>query len=104
MLMEKFLNIFSTKKDNTYKQVKIELDILQNEIKEIRSQLEHTDIWFQTENDTDLIDACLYQRKFLNARYQYLIKRIRCLDKSIKILELTKSSEKSVRDDVNYDK
>ena len=48
-----------------------------NEIKNICRQMEINDIWFQNESDNDLIDACIYQREVLNARYKYLINKLR---------------------------
>ena len=47
------------------------------EIKIICNELDKTNIWFQMENDSDLIDACIHQREVLNARYRYLINKIK---------------------------
>ena len=51
-----------------------------DEIKEVCRELDHTDIWFQMENDEDLIEACIHQREVLNVRYRYLLNKIK-LDK-----------------------
>lgn len=45
------------------------------ELKEICSQIKCTDMWFEMEDDEDLIDASIYQRESLNARYRYLLKK-----------------------------
>ena len=50
------------------------------ELKEISIEMEKTNLWFQMENNSDLIDACIHQREVLNARYRYLINKIK-LDK-----------------------
>ncbi len=47
------------------------------ELKEICSEIERTNIWFQTETDENLIDASIHQREALNARYRYLISKLR---------------------------
>lgn len=46
-------------------------------IKDIRHRLVCTDLWFQDELDSDLIDSCIYQIEALNARYRHLILRAR---------------------------
>ena len=43
------------------------------EIKEISRLLVYNEYWFQLESNTDLIDACIYQREELQARYRYLL-------------------------------
>ncbi|MDO4504073.1 MAG: hypothetical protein Q4B84_02915 [Clostridia bacterium] len=47
------------------------------EIKIICNELDKTNIWFQMEKDSDLIDACIHQREVLHARYRYLINKIK---------------------------
>ena len=42
-------------------------------------ELDKTEMWFECESDPDLIDACLYQKEQLNARYRYLLKKIKKL-------------------------
>ena len=41
-----------------------------NELREICAQIKCTDMWFEMEEDEDLIDASIYQRESLNARYR----------------------------------
>lgn len=51
-----------------------------DEIKDVCMELEETNMWFQMEKDSDLIEACIHRREFLYARYRYLINQIK-LDK-----------------------
>ncbi len=46
---------------------------LLEEIKKTSRSLSYTDMWFNCETDSDLIDSCIYQREALNARYSTLI-------------------------------
>lgn len=46
---------------------------LLEELKEVERLLTCTDAWFEMECDDDLIDACIYQREALRARYRYLL-------------------------------
>lgn len=43
------------------------------EIREVSRQMAYNDCWFQLECDGNLIDACIYQREALRARYRYLL-------------------------------
>lgn len=52
----------------------VEISLLA-EIKDVQRQLSCTERWFQMESDEDLIDACIYQREVLNARYRYLMRK-----------------------------
>lgn len=49
--------------------------LYQAELKLISSQLACLDTWFQMEDDSDLVEACIYQRESLNAKYRYLIRK-----------------------------
>ena len=49
------------------------------EIRIICDEIDKTEMWFEGENDPDLIDACLYQKELLNARYRYLLKKVKRL-------------------------
>lgn len=44
-----------------------------DEIKEVTRQIACTELWFEMESDSDLIEACIYQREALSARYRYLL-------------------------------
>lgn len=59
------------------------LELLE-EIKEVCSEMAKTENWFQMESNDDLIEACIYQREFLNSRYKYLINKVKLNDKKIK--------------------
>ncbi|WBY64875.1 MAG: DUF2508 domain-containing protein [Thermocaproicibacter melissae] len=61
-----------TTKDDTAEQEK-----LLSEIKDVSRLLAYNDCWFQFECDSDLIDACIYQREELQARYRYLLSRMK---------------------------
>ena len=45
------------------------------ELRDIYAQIKCTDMWFAMEDDEDLIDASIYQREALNARYRYLLRQ-----------------------------
>lgn len=65
--MEKTLNFSINESQKT----------LIKEIQDVCRQMASTNTWFQMEDDVDLIDACIYQREVLNARYRYLIRKAR---------------------------
>ena len=44
-----------------------------SEIREVERKLAYTEDWFAIEKDENLIDACIYERESLCARYRYLI-------------------------------
>ena len=48
-----------------------------SELREVSKQLICTDLWFQTEIDSNLIESCIYQREALSARYKHLISQAR---------------------------
>ena len=43
------------------------------EIQDVCRQLAYNECWFQMECDENLIEACIYQREELRARYRYLL-------------------------------
>lgn len=45
------------------------------QIKDVCRQISCTENWFQAENDSDLIEACIHQREGLYARYRYLMRK-----------------------------
>ena len=47
------------------------------DIREVRRQLEGTHAFFALESDEDLLDAAIYQREALQARYRYLLRLAR---------------------------
>lgn len=54
---------------------KIDKNLYKDEIKLISAQIACLDTWFQIEEDSDLVEACIYQRESLNARYRYFLKK-----------------------------
>ena len=48
------------------------LDLIE-EIREVEDRLAFIERWFSLECDQDLIDACIYERESLYARYRYLL-------------------------------
>lgn len=49
--------------------------LFQDEINSVSSQMACVDTWFQLEEDQDLVEACIYQKESLAARYRYLIRK-----------------------------
>ncbi|MDR2686851.1 MAG: YaaL family protein [Oscillospiraceae bacterium] len=47
------------------------------DIREVRRQLEGNHALFALETDEDLLDAAIYQREALQARYRYLLRLAR---------------------------
>jgi len=47
------------------------------DIREVRRQLEGIHAFFALESDEDLLDAAIYQREALQARYRYLLRLAR---------------------------
>jgi len=52
-------------------------DQLIRDIREVRRQLEAVHASFALETDEDLLDAAIYQREALQARYRYLLRQAR---------------------------
>ncbi len=50
---------------------------VKDEIRQICLEMGKTNRWFQMEVDEDLIEACIHQREVLNARYRYLINKLK---------------------------
>ena len=48
-----------------------------DELKHVRDRMTHADVWFQMEEDSDLIEACIYRQRELKARYRYLIRQVK---------------------------
>ena len=46
---------------------------LLEELREVARLMACHDLWFQLECDENLIEACIYQREALQARYRYLL-------------------------------
>lgn len=48
---------------------------LKDDLKFVSNQIAYNDMWFEMEDDTDLMEACIYQRESLQARYRYLLRK-----------------------------
>lgn len=59
------------------KQASSKKDDLIREIKNVCAEMDKTNMWFQMEKNSDLIDACIHQREMLLARYKYLMSKIK---------------------------
>ncbi len=62
-------------KDNQEAALNAKRERLFREFKEVYAQMNYTEMWFQMEEDEDLIEASIYQRESLRARYRYLLKK-----------------------------
>jgi len=54
-----------------------ERERLLGDMREVRRQLEGNHAFFAMESDEDLLDAAIYQREALQARYRYLLRLAR---------------------------
>ncbi len=52
-------------------------DDLIKEIRNVCEEMDKTNMWFQMEKNSDLIDACIHKREMLLARYKYLMSKIK---------------------------
>ena len=50
---------------------------LEEELKSVSAQIACNDMWFAMEDDSDLMESCIYQRESLKARYRYLLKKVK---------------------------
>ena len=57
-----------------FREPELENDLLTS-IRDICRRLELADARFEMESDDDLIEACIYEREALRARYRYLLRR-----------------------------
>ena len=60
---------------STYEEANDSNRELIEQIKDVCKQISCTENWFQAENDSDLIEACIHQREGLYARYRYLMRK-----------------------------
>ena len=70
--MESVLRLLQ-RTDSTVEAPSINQEELLSEIRDVSRLLAYNDCWFQFECDSDLIDACIFQRAELRARYRYLL-------------------------------
>lgn len=72
--MQSMRSIFSAREDSNSIE-EINKDLFFKEINDVCSQIACTEMWFEMEEDPDLIDSIIYQRESLIARYRYLLKK-----------------------------
>lgn len=71
--MEIVLKVFRGAECAGEDETKVSESTLLSEIKDVSRLLAYNDCWFQSERDSNLIEACVYQRRELESRYRYLI-------------------------------
>lgn len=57
-----------------------EWDILANQLEETRYAIHRTYLQFDSSSDPDLIEAAVFEIKAQQARYSYLLRRLKALD------------------------
>lgn len=72
--MQSMRSIFSAREDSNAIE-NFNKDLFFKEINDVCSQIACTEMWFEMEEDPDLIDSIIYQRESLIARYRYLLKK-----------------------------
>lgn len=70
--MESVLKLLQ-RTESAAEQTDVDQEKLLSEIQDVSRLLAYNECWFQYECDSDLIDACIYQREELQARYRYLL-------------------------------
>lgn len=56
----------------------VQEDAVVEAMQAVCGQLQSVDSRFAEETDDDLLDACMYERLALQARYRYLSRMVRC--------------------------
>lgn len=70
----------ATRKNKKLKRERIKE--ISEEIREISEALEISDAGFNEVNDADLLEAIIYERSALRARYSFLLKELRRIQES----------------------
>ena len=70
------------KKKNLHNENEVcsENELIRTEIRNVCLELQKTENWFQMEIDSNLIEACIHQREVLNARYKYLMNKLKPME------------------------
>lgn len=50
-------------------------DVLLKEIRSVMADIACADTWFEFEEDSDMLESCIYYIESLKARYRYLLKK-----------------------------
>lgn len=64
-----------TKKNKDEYNSEVNAKIILREIKNIMADIACADMWFEFEEDSDLLESCIYYKESLEARYRYLLKK-----------------------------
>ena len=75
--MEGVLRMIRHAENVAEKQDKAQRQQILDEIKDVSRRLACVERWFEMENDSDMIEACIYEREALNARYRCLLRKAR---------------------------
>ncbi len=75
-LIEKMRNLLAVI-NQYFKKNNVHSDKILLELEEVKNQLEHAQLLFNSQTNLDLIDSCIYQIDSLEAKYNYLIKEAR---------------------------
>ena len=71
-------------------------DQLIEDIRDVRRQLESVHSYFALETDEDLLDAAIYHREALEARYRYLLRLARERNTTVTILPVSENQERQI--------
>ena len=71
------------KKKPEFKRTDVETNTILFEIERIQKAIQSTELLFDNCIDDELIDACIFEHKALQSRYQFLLKQAR--DQSITV-------------------
>ena len=52
-----------------------EARMILKELKNVTADIACADMWFEFEEDSDLLESCIYYKESLEARYRYLLKK-----------------------------
>lgn len=75
--MEGVLQMIRHTGNSTQKKQKLQKQQILDEIKEVSRRLACVERWFEMESDSDMIEACIYERESLCARYRCLLRKAR---------------------------
>ena len=75
-LIEKISNLLAIV-NQYFRKNNVSSDKILLELAEVKNQLEHAQLLFNSQTNLDLIDSCIYQIDSLEAKYNYLIKESR---------------------------
>ena len=59
-----------------------QIEAVSEELRHISEELEASDARFNEVSDSDLVEAMIFERSALNARYSYLLKELKRLERT----------------------